>query len=74
MNHFCCHNPLSAIIKKAKLSKTRVLFVQPEFDQHAAQKIAAAIKGTVVSIDPLAFNYLSNMETIAQAIGSNLSQ
>lgn len=65
---------LSAIIKKAKLSKTRVLFVQPEFDQHAAQKIAAAIKGTVVSIDPLAFNYLSNMETIAQAIGSNLSQ
>jgi zinc transport system substrate-binding protein len=65
---------LSAIIKKAKENKTRVLFVQPEFDQHAAGKIAAAIKGTVVSIDPLAFDYLSNMKTIAQTIGSNLSR
>ena len=65
---------LSAIIKKAKLNKTRVLFVQPQFDRHAAQKISAAIKGTVVSIDPLAFDYLSNMETIAQAIGSNLAE
>jgi zinc transport system substrate-binding protein len=65
---------LSAIIKKAKLNKTRVLFVQPQFDRHAAQKISSAIKGSVVSIDPLAFDYLSNMETIAQTIGSNLSQ
>ena len=65
---------LSAIIKKAKVNKTRVLFVQPQFDQHAAQKISAAIKGRVVSIDPLAFDYLSNMESIAQAIGSNLAQ
>jgi zinc transport system substrate-binding protein len=65
---------LSAIIKKAKLNKTRVLFVQPQFDRHAAQKISSAIKGSVVSIDPLAFDYLSNMETIARTIGSNLSQ
>ncbi len=64
---------LSAIIKKAKLEKRRVLFVQPQFDGHAAQKIAGAIKGTVVSIDPLAFDYLSNMENIAHAIGSNLA-
>ncbi len=63
---------LSAIIKKAKSTKTRVLFVQPQFDQHAAQKISSAVKGSVVSIDPLAFDYLSNMETIAQTIGSNL--
>lgn len=65
---------LSAIIKKARLNKTRVLFVQPQFDRHAAQKISSAIKGSVVSIDPLAFDYLSNMETIARTIGSNLSQ
>jgi len=64
---------LSAIIKKAKSEKTRVLFVQPQFDRNAAQKIAGAINGKVVSIDPLAFDYLSNMESIAQAIGSNLA-
>jgi zinc transport system substrate-binding protein len=64
---------LSAIIKKAKSKKTRVLFVQPQFDRHTAQKIASAINGTVVSIDPLAFDYLSNMEGIAHAIDSNLA-
>lgn len=63
---------LSVLIKKAKSTKTRVLFVQPQFNQHAAQKISIAIKGSVVSIDPLAFDYLSNMETIAQTIGSNV--
>ena len=65
---------LSAIIKMAKLKKSRVLFVQPQFDQHAAQKISGAIKGKVVLVDPLAFDYLSNMKAIAQAIGSNLSK
>jgi len=65
---------LSAIIKKAKSEETRVLFVQPQFDRNAAQKIARAINGTVVSIDPLAFDYIANMEKIAQAIGSNLAQ
>lgn len=64
---------LSAIIKKVKAEKIRVLFVQPQFDRNAAQKIAAAVKGTIVSIDPLAFDYLSNMKGIAHAIDSNLA-
>ena len=64
---------LSAIIKTAKSQKARVLFVQPQFDRNAAQKISAAINGAVVSIDPLALDYLSNMETIAQAIAENLA-
>jgi len=42
--------------------------VQPQFDRNAAKKIASAINGAVVSIDPLAFNYLANMENIAQNI------
>ncbi len=65
---------LSAIIKLAKKEKTRILFVQPQFDQHAAQKIASAIKGTVVSIDPLAYDYLSNMEKIANVISKQLKR
>ena len=65
---------LSAIIKLAKKEKTRILFVQPQFDQHAAQKIASAIKGTVISIDPLAYDYLSNMEKIANTISKQLKK
>ena len=45
---------LSAIIKLAKAEKVRVIFVQPQFDQQAAQKIAEAVNGAVVSINPLA--------------------
>lgn len=63
---------LSAIISLAKEEKARVIFVQPQFDRNSAQKIAAAINGAVVSIDPLAFDYLANMEAIAQAIVSSL--
>ncbi|MFH2057983.1 MAG: zinc ABC transporter substrate-binding protein [Pseudomonadota bacterium] len=65
---------LSGIIKLAKKEKTRVIFVQPQFDRNAAQKIASAINGAVVSIDPLAFDYLANMENIAQSIAGALKQ
>ncbi|MBU3953455.1 MAG: zinc ABC transporter substrate-binding protein [Proteobacteria bacterium] len=64
---------LSAIIKKVKSEKTRIIFVQPQFDRNAAHKIAAAIKGSVVSIDPLAFDYLSNMDAIARILESSLA-
>jgi len=59
---------LSNIIKLAKKQKTRVIFVQPQFDRYTAQKIASAIKGVVVFIDPLAHDYIDNMENIAQSI------
>ncbi|MBU1340483.1 MAG: zinc ABC transporter substrate-binding protein [Proteobacteria bacterium] len=65
---------LSAIIKLAKKEKTRVIFVQPQFDRNAARKIASAINGAVVSIDPLAYDYLANMENIAQSIAGALKQ
>ena len=63
---------LSDIIKLAKKEKTRVIFVQPQFDQAAAQKIASAINGVVVSIDNLAYDYPANMETMANTIAKAL--
>lgn len=65
---------LSIIIKLAKKHKTRVIFVQPQFDSNAAQKIAAAINGSVVSIDPLAYDYLANMNHMAQTIAGMLGK
>ena len=64
---------LAAIIKLAKKENVRVIFVQPQFDKHAAGKIASAIKGHVVSIDPLAYDYLANMEAMAKTIAQNMN-
>lgn len=63
---------LAAIIKLAKKEKARVIFVQPQFDRNAAQKIASAIKGHVVSINPLAYDYISNMKAIADTVAKSL--
>ncbi len=63
---------LSNIIKSAKKQKAQVIFVQPQFDLNAARKIASAINGAVVSIDPLAYDYIINMEYIAQTIAGAL--
>ena len=65
---------LSSIIKLIKQEKAKVIFTQPQFDRYTARKIASAIKGMVVSIDPLALDYLSNMEAIADTIASALNQ
>jgi zinc transport system substrate-binding protein len=65
---------LSNIIKSAKKQKTRVIFAQPQFDQNTAEKIASAINGVVVFINPLAYDYLVNMETIALSITRGLNK
>jgi len=64
---------LSALIKYAKKEKARIIFVQPQFDHSAAQKIALAIKGKVIPIDSLAQDYLANMTTVVNIIAKNLT-
>ena len=56
---------LAKIIAYAKDENIRVIFVQKQFSTSSAQTIARAIKGRVVSIDPLAENYITNMRSIA---------
>ncbi len=63
---------LFAIIKLAKREKTRVIFVQPQFNQQAAEKIASAINGSVLPIDPLAYDYLFNMRSLAKTLAAKL--
>lgn len=64
---------LAAIIKLAKKEKARVIFVQPQFDTNTAEKIALAIKGHVVSMNPLAYDYLANMEAMAKTVAQNIN-
>jgi len=65
---------LARFIKRAKKEKGRIIFVQPQFDQGAADKIARAINGKVISIDPLAGDYLINLEGMSGRISKALSR
>ena len=64
---------LSAFIKLAKQENARVIFVQPQFDRQAASKIADAVNGAVVSINPLAYDYLDNMAQMANTVADALN-
>jgi zinc transport system substrate-binding protein len=63
---------LAQFIKNAKKESVQVIFVQPQFDRNTARKIAMSIKSKVVTLDPLAKNYLLNMESMARKIFSSL--
>lgn len=56
---------LTNIIKRAGKDNVKVIFVQKQFARKEAQTLAEAIGGTAVPIDPLARDYLENLEHIA---------
>lgn len=64
---------INRLIAKAKADEVRVIFVQPQFSTQAARTIADEIGGVVVPIDPLAEDYMTNMEAVAATIRSALS-
>ena len=59
---------LATIIKMAKQDRVNVIFVQPQFDKKSARTIANAIGGTVVLIDPLAKDYINNLDNMTKKI------
>jgi len=63
---------LAAFIKTARAKNISALFVQPQFDQKSARKVAQALNCAVVGIDPLAAGYCSNLKHIAAVIRKNV--
>ena len=63
---------LAGIIEQARNENIQVVFVQRQFSQATAATIARAIGGKVVAIDPLAEDYLSNMQRTAEVFASAL--
>lgn len=59
---------LVEIIEKAKKENVRVIFVQAQFSMKSAKQIARAINGVVVPINPLAENYMGNLQAIAKSV------
>lgn len=59
---------LAHVIDEARTLGIKVIFVQPQFSRQDAQMIAREIGGTVIAVDPLAENYLDNIESVAAAL------
>lgn len=64
---------LSHLISQAKKDGVKVIFVQPEFSTKNAGVIAQAIGGAVVPMDPLARDYLKNLDVMANLIKEGLA-
>ncbi len=57
---------LAHLIHYAKQHKIKVIFVQKQFSQKAAQAIANSTQAQLISVDPLALNYLENLVQTAK--------
>lgn len=65
---------LTAIIKLARAHEIKVIFIQPQFDKRAAQRIAQAIDGEVLTLDPLSADVFVNLQTMAEKIATTLGK
>lgn len=65
---------LGRIIDHAKHEGAKVIFVQQQFDQRCARAVASSIGGAVVALDPLARDYLPNLERIAAEVRKALGE
>lgn len=63
----------SKIIQQAKQKNIKTIFVQPQFNQKAANIVAKEIGGKSIALDPLAENYISNMQDTTAKIIQGLS-
>ncbi len=63
---------LAELIDFAKKENIRVIFIEPQFAQKAAQTIAQSIGGAVATIDPLQEDWPAGMTAIADALAKAL--
>jgi len=61
---------LTKIIQEAKKDNIKVIIVSPQSNKQSAQAIADEIGAKIVIIDPLAENYIENMEKMLQILKS----
>lgn len=61
---------LAGLMKKMKQWKLPALFIQPQFSDRAARRIADSIGVPVVPLDPLAADWMAEIERLADHMGA----
>ena len=65
-------NEMTKIITIARSENIRVIFTQPTFSTANAEAIAQELNAEIAVVDPLAQNWLENLETVAGAFAAAL--
>ena len=65
---------IADLIRRARQAGVKVIFVQPQFSTSSAEVIARGIGGVVVPLDPLAHDYIENLESMARQVSQALSR
>lgn len=63
---------LARLIEEAERDQVRFIFTQPQFSDKTAETIARSIGADVVTLDPLARDYLASMRSIASRMAASL--
>ncbi|MBA7538439.1 High-affinity zinc uptake system protein ZnuA [subsurface metagenome] len=62
------------LIEQAQAAGVKIIFVQPQFDPRSSSVIADSIQGTVISLNPLAYDLIENFEDMAVKIEKALTR
>jgi zinc transport system substrate-binding protein len=65
---------MAALVALAREENIRVIFIQPSFSTANAQAIAQEINAEVAVVDPLARDWLQNLELVAEAFASAMGK
>lgn len=65
---------LAELIQRAREAGTQVVFAQPQFDPAGAELVAREIGGRVEVLDPLAYDWASNLRSVARRIGDGVTE
>ena len=63
---------LATVVDELRQQPVPALFVQPQFSRSAAERVANALDCELVELDPLAGDYLVNLEIMADRIAGGL--
>ena len=59
---------LVALIEEARKDNVKAIFVQSQFPAQAAKNVADAVGAKVLPLDPLAYNWIKNIESMASVL------
>ena len=63
---------LAGLIKEMTSEHVKTIFVEKQFSTDMADRLASELGTRVVAIDPLAYQYIDNLESISDAISDAL--
>ncbi len=63
---------MAKLVDLAKEKQVKVIFVQSQFNTGSAQAVAEEIGGEVIAVDPLAKDYIANMDKVSDIFARNL--